>query len=102
MTCPTVKPGDEVWVWHFGRPIQVTVQEVTELQGRPAIIWPGYCSQKYFSTKAETYENRLMCLLQMAQNVALLKSKKNPRWEESFLEWIEVAKDFIDPTDQTD
>jgi hypothetical protein len=84
-----VSKGDKVWVWHFGTLKEIEVTGVTEIQGRTAILYPGFASIHFFITRNEAVEHRLGVLCSMAQS---LEEKRSDR-ELLIKDLIHLAKE---------
>lgn len=84
-----VSKGDKVWVWHFGSLKEIEVIDVTEIQGREAILYSGFASIHFFATKNEAVEHRLGVLCSMVKSL----EERSPDRELIIRELIHLAKE---------
>ena len=84
-----ISKGDKVWVWHFGSLKEIEVTDVTEIQGRVAVLYPGFATVHFFATRNEAVEHRLGVLCSMAVSL----EDKTPDREFRIKDLVHLAKE---------
>lgn len=83
------KKGDKVWIWHFGSLKEIEVTDVTEIQGRVAVLYPGFATVHFFATRNEAVEHRLGVLCSMIESL----KEKSPDRELRIKDLLNFAKE---------
>lgn len=84
-----ISKGDKAWVWHFGSLKEIEVTDVTEIQGRQAVLYPGFATIHFFATRNEAVEHRLGVLCSMVKSL----EEKSPDRELVIKELVHLAKE---------